>query len=271
VLIVVLISFSFAHAMDIMCNFKMSSIIVVGNIYICDDPWVVDFGDGKTLTSVDGVHLEGKNNDDIEGFQCGSIFNTLAFTPNLFDFFPNLRFINWQSITLNTISSSDIHLFSALEVIAIRYTQIVSIDGDLFQQNPKLRYISLAANQIQHVGENLLANLPLLEIVNFEGNICLSTIAMTQDSIQELNRELPIQCPPLITTEPPTTTTTWTPQPEYCPADCSERFGRNEHEISTLKAKQEAQNKAINELNVEIVELKRQVRELMASPCSCSP
>jgi hypothetical protein len=86
---------------------------------------------------------------------------------------------------------------------------LTNIEGNLFENNPKLVRISFLGNKIlQHVGHDLLTGLNDLKEVIFLDNLCISKLARNQTEIRNLNRQLPISCPSL-TTGPPTTTPTY--------------------------------------------------------------
>lgn len=122
--------------------------------------------------------------------------------------------------------------------------KLVSLNGDLFQHSRKLQTIYLDGNLLEHVRHDLLAGLTYLTSVYFEANPCINTKAHAAQQIQELNRQLPIQCPPLDTTkDPPTTTTSTTSEPNECSPSCTSSEGAQE-----MKKRIEALEKVVAEL-----------------------
>jgi vacuolar-type H+-ATPase subunit I/STV1 len=196
----------------------------------------------------------------------------------------------------------------------------LSIDGDLFKHSQQLRWIFFGSSPTQHFGYNLLTSLQHLEVVDFYEIACMINIfANTTEAIQEVNRILPIQCPPLTVESTTLSTTTSTTAPDFCPASCMDEIKENENEIQIVRNRQNGLNSEfeeklrqqtdetnslkqltkghtdkieqnqkeiqdlgqqqsglksqfeveMNRQSNEIDELKRQMRELMASPCTC--
>jgi Leucine-rich repeat (LRR) protein len=208
VLAIFVISFAAGHALVIECNYINETIITdAGEMYTCVNATIIEYGNDKTVTNTTGTHEVGKSNNDVEGFLTELTFNLTDFPVNLAGFFPKLRVLLIYAPDLTSISSESLKL-PFLEGFVMFFSQIVSIDGNLFQHTPNLKWIYFVFNKIQHIGHNLLTNLPNLKEVGFISNPCINnlTFANTPAAIQELNRQLPIFCPPLSpTTLAPTT------------------------------------------------------------------
>lgn len=250
------------NALIMECRFQMFNHSQIdGEVYLCSAN-VKRIGTDDTLTNVTGDHLPGKSTADVE-YLHGSFITITMIPEKLVDFFPNLKIFQWDSTGLTAISSQDLRPFPNLIAFYAAYNKkLESIDGNLFEHSPNLKLISLYNNEIQHVGHNLLTNMPNLEIVWFNLNPCINTNAFGTGEILELNRQLPISCPPL---ELPTTTIV----PESCSAGCLELIEDNQIEISLLRLQVESQTNTIEEMRNAIAEMKSQIREIQASPCSC--
>jgi hypothetical protein len=234
------------------CYFRIQDFVYLKNAYICDRATII-YGNGSVHDSVSeiaGTHIAGKKNKDVESLQI--INGKLYKIPSGIEkFFPNLRLLWLQGSNLSSLSSTDLQ-FPSLIAFRVSNSKLKTVDGNLFENNPNLNYIALDFNQIKNVGYNLLTGLKYLKEVNFRINPCISTLADlladTPEKIQELNIQLPISCPPLVTEPPPTTTTAISTVSSESPSGCP-----NQDEM----------------LLNRIIELERKVREITSNPCSC--
>jgi hypothetical protein len=241
------------------CAFSDMGLGYIGTVYACNRLTTVELGDGKQIADISGDHVQGRDNANVKGFFSQTSTHSTYFPRNLGEFFPNLISLHFGQSNFTSISSNDLRNLPTLEVFIMYHSKLLSIDGDLFQNTPNLRVVGIAYNPLlQHVGFNLLTDLSRLQIGNFYENGCINMYAGTSDQIQELKRVLPIQCTPL----PCESTTTSTTAPDFCSAGCMDEIKENEKEIQLLRVE-------ISRQSGEIDELKRQMRELMASPCSC--
>lgn len=152
---------------------------------------------GKALEDVRGNHLTGKSNLDVEFLDIGQ--QDLAYIPKGIEkFFKNLIGIRYKHSNLATISSDDLKPFPQLLFFGMYDTKLVSLDGNLFQNNLNLQVVSIFANKIEHIGPNLLGGLSQLKDVSFTSNVCINNYAYSMEAIKELNEQLPILCPPKI-------------------------------------------------------------------------
>jgi Leucine-rich repeat (LRR) protein len=95
---------------------------------------------------------------------------------------------------LKTISADDLKQFPKLEILFLNMNKLVSLDGNLFQHTRKLQSVDFYANELEHVGENLLTGLENLKYASFQNNPCIDIYANTHQKVQELNDQLPIKC-----------------------------------------------------------------------------
>jgi hypothetical protein len=243
---------SLTQAVVFDCIFQNVVFSVGGDVYSCFLPTITNTG--STL-EIRGTHKVGKSNSDVEGFYINN--QPLNEIPNgLNNFFPNLNVFFVVNLNLSSISSNDLQYPELLYFRALN-SKLENIDGNLFENNPKLVYIDFELNQIKNVGNDLLTGLNDLEEIDFRNNPCINKRAMNPTEIQELNRLLPISCPPLVTTTTakttPTTTISTTTDSNVCSSGCFDQIKLVE-----------------DKLMQRIIELERQMLELTLSPCSCS-
>jgi hypothetical protein len=250
--LVFIFGFSLTQAMVIDCYFSNYGFSdFPGSMYTCSRPNISGSG---SVSEING-HSYGKSNYDVGGFYVSE--QPLVEIPKgLGNFFRNLKHFRIYKTNISSISSSDIQ-FPKLMYFYAQYNKIISVDGDLFENNPNLVQIDFTNNKIQHVGHDLLTGLNDLKLVNFFMNPCINKIAKTPEQIQELINLLPYNCPPL-ESGPPITSTTISTSTEYgeCSSGCADR-------IDMVKDEIEAHEK-------RFIELEKQMREITSSPCSCS-
>lgn len=231
---------------------------------------------------------------------------TKKLPKNIDRFFPNLEVIVWEAGYLTSVTADDLRVFPALKVLNLYINELTSLDANLFQLNPELSWISFSFNLIAHVGQNLLSNLNNLSHVNFNNNVCINETARTTQEIQELNVILTSKCSLSTTTSPPTTTTTTSlpttstatikTTESACYIRCSvnneiddqniiiSEQGRaidilngvvnglvegKEEQTGTIEGLQQKitdQDKLINNFEKRIVELEKQMIEILAKP-----
>jgi hypothetical protein len=248
------LSLSIAKAFEFNCEFSETFWVVINNVYTCRPEISVS----ESALTIRGNHSIGRTDSDVEGLNIMSQ-EIIEIPEGIEKFFPNLRAIQVYDSNLESLSANILKQFSKLNVFSIQHNKVKSFDGNLFQGNLQLRYIIFFQNGIQHVGNNLFANLNDLELAGLQDEICINRVETTKEKIQELSDQLPIKCPPLAT-EPTTvatttvtaTTTTTTEMPSSeCSSGC----------IDKMMEIVEAQEK-------RILELEKQMREISANPCS---
>jgi hypothetical protein len=191
---IVLVFFaSCGQSVIIDCEFIMANWEAVGAVYNC---WSGSQAseNSRVIQEVRGEHAPGLTNLDVKlFFEFG---NELQYIPsNIAVVFPNLIAMFIDSPLLE-LSASDLQPFPNL----VRFQSMAGlfqvVDGDLFQHNPRLRWINLYGGWLEHVGENLLSGLSELIQADFRDNECINFLADTPETIQELQQLLLVQCPP---------------------------------------------------------------------------
>jgi hypothetical protein len=265
-----------ANAITLKCEFGKDNWGIGGLIYICSAT-ITSPANSSVIESVEGKHLSGMSNVNVNGFRLER--QSLSEIPrNLADLFPNLKAIDFNSNQISMISAIHLQPFAELFWLRFYKNKIVSIDGDLFQHNTKLKNIGFSYNLLQEVGVNLLGNLPLLEKVDFRNNPCISDWAQNREGIFIVNYWLPIKCPPLAatttstTTETPTTTspttiTKFTTQlPERCPLRCTlaDEFDELTSKVTQLNLLTVAQSEVSDATKAEVTELRESNADLQS-------
>lgn len=295
---------SCGHAGIFLCDFKMTTIGAIEEVYGCNATWVQREGESPNLEGVVGQNLPGKTYTDVGHL---NVETRPDFIPKGIElYFPNLLSLRWFKTNLSVISKEDLRPFPQLKVLYLPVNQIVVLGGDLFSFTPDLLWISFIQNQIEQVGHDLLTDLKDLERVFFNENPCINDYAIDREGIKRLNAILPVNCTYVETTTTTTTTTqsTTTPTttelttnpPDECSEPCLIRIELSEREISKLhdeisklhvsndilNAENGALNNQIASLNDEVLELQsftealaarveeteKKLREISSSPSS---
>lgn len=237
----------------------MQYFLNLGDLYACR-PNVVN-GTDVYIRQVEGNHLEGKSYFDVEAL---TIYyqNLPTFPKNIAELFPNLKDLECQSSKMMSISAEDLRPFPNLLALLLFGNNLVSIDSDLFRFTPKIQHISFDKNLIEHVGEGLLTGLDNLSRAGFENNTCIHFMAYSQNQVPELVKKLE-KCPP------------------KCNDECykklegrfyetekrfEEKFATLVNEIKAMKINEGEQRNIINESEERIVELEKQIREMIVRP-----
>lgn len=155
------------------------------DVYECEtkDLFVTE---SSIVTRVFGDHMEDKNNLDVERLHIKD--QTCHYMPRGFEtFFPNLRGIRIASTHLQSIGSTDLKPFPRLIAVDFPFNDIMNIDSDTFDFNPKLNFIHFGMNKISFVGRNIFKNQNAEELqVYFYGNICVDQDAFDSQAIANL-------------------------------------------------------------------------------------
>lgn len=264
-----LIAFAFfaasANGIIVECDFFFANFNFVGSLYICEAT-IKNFRNPKVLESVVGDYFIGNTANEVRAVVgSGVLFG--EFFDNWAEFFPNVTLFEFSGGEIKNISASKLKPFEGLTYLNLWRNEIVSIDGDLFQHNPNIKYVNFEDNLLENIGENLIVDLGNLKEVNFRNNPCIFGFAASRREIVELNRLLPINCPPLTTTPSPPPPTTSVFPPNECSLRCtlSQEFDVLNQNVTFMDFRIGAQNKNIYDQSVTNQKLQAIVEELQIS------
>lgn len=248
----------FTSAVEIQCDFGNENFDNIVGLYTCRVT-VINMVDQAAVSKVTGTHFSDRNNADVKGFWILEN-KVLSIIPiGIETFFVNLEAFQWSSGNISSVESSTFQPFPNLLHIDLGDNKLVTLDGNLFQHTRKLQTIYLDTNSLMHVGHDLLTGMTDLTFAYFQGNPCIDAEANTKQQIQDLNLQLPIQCPPSTnSTDPPTTThpattiTSTTSESNECTVRCTS-------------------NEEADEMKTRIDVLESMVAELELKSRSCIP
>lgn len=252
-LIFLLAVLSSTSALTFNCTFGWRDFVYLSppSRYGCINP-TITFDGSENLTDVNGVHESGKTHADVEMLTILNVTELTFFPRKIEEFFSNLIAISVDQCDIRALNGDELEPFDKMTWIRLSHNlNLERIPGNLFSLNQLIETIFINQNNISHVGEDLLVNLPNLSHANFNFNKCINQAAVNVEQINYLINSLRNQCPDIIitTTEEPTITTT--PDDSSC-GDSLEIVCSLQQEVQLL----------IEEKNALIVELEEYVAGL---------
>lgn len=168
--------------------------MTVGNFYECEAT-IVAVGDPRIVERINANHFPGKRNADVNGILFKSQHMPL-FPRRIEKSFPNIQVITVFNTTLREISRDDIRPFADLRDLDLTSNNIQSITSDLFEDNNKVRSVTLHFNPLKHVGHQAFEKLPELRILHLRNTTCQNRFALTRQASLQIIHHLFLDCPP---------------------------------------------------------------------------
>ena len=120
---------------------------------------------------------------------------TLFFIPQaLGNFFQEAEGFEVAYSGLKKIQKKDIAQFPKLIELWLYGTKLRSLPSDLFEGNPELKSLHLYRNRIKTIGQNILAPLKNLLMINLESNSCIDYSASGLSEIKSIIDEIHSNC-----------------------------------------------------------------------------
>ena len=125
----------------------------------------------KEIKAIHGIHLNGFTNDSVRIVDFN--LSVLNFVPKgLIKIFPNLLCLKIVNCGLKEICGEDLAEFENLERLDISSNQLTTVPKNLFVNTPKLKWISLDNNKIEHISSELFQPIihNKIQHISFLGN-----------------------------------------------------------------------------------------------------
>lgn len=158
--------------------YKGASAKIIDTGFECSDYRVIRNAFPKTpLLTLTNVERPNGSLYDAAGLQEFTSFNIhdarIAYVPsNLNGKFPNLRSISFTSCDIAYLGQENLAQFgSLLKIVEFDNNKLISLDEDLFKNNPNVVYVSFKNNELQYIGSTFFTNLNLknaISRVNFD-------------------------------------------------------------------------------------------------------
>lgn len=93
---------------------------------------------------------------------------------------------------LRTIRFNQFHTMPLLQRIAISDNLLETLDGRLLSHTPQVTFFLFARNQVKSIGRNIFDNVPNIEVINGNDNVCTDGFWVIGDihSIESIRRDL---------------------------------------------------------------------------------
>lgn len=204
VAIVLIVAIQPSNGFTIDCIYKQFTFTSVLNVYTCEPMLIRKAPGDRIVTGVSQNHPAGRMDSDVRGFHLDR--STIEFIPEgLATFWPNLELIVMRWTSVNTISAASLVGLRNLRQIILDDSNIVSIDNDVFVNNPLIRQISLLRNPVRNVGNCAFEELSLLTVLDMRNNMCMNQRAATRVQVTGMVPQVVIRCPTLVVPVPPRT------------------------------------------------------------------
>ncbi|KAL7012431.1 hypothetical protein ACKWTF_014849 [Chironomus riparius] len=188
----------FGDSVDIQCEYKADTWIVVGSDYECEllNTLNIKSRESAVINSVSGSHLSGKSNADVTCFYSSDSSYVIEYFPrNLDNIFTNLKIIFIYDGRLKEIQQSDLRPFTKLVYLNLYQNDIEFLEDGLFAYNPELKFVSLSYNKIIHIGSQVFDNLNKLTWLWLLGNTCIDMDAdNNQTAVKEVISQAKSKC-----------------------------------------------------------------------------
>ncbi|CAG9810429.1 unnamed protein product [Chironomus riparius] len=175
---------SYLDAVDIMCKYQILEFIPLGSTYTCYTTsfYQISSRSESSITQTTGLHLFGKNNINVEGFEWK--YGNIAYFPTkLTSIFNNLKVI-YMVTYIKEIRQSDLMPFTKLVHLNMNYNQIEVLEAGLFDYNPHLEYINFKSNKISQIDSKIFDKLPKMRFLDLRTNECINMKA--EDSLTDV-------------------------------------------------------------------------------------
>lgn len=188
-----LLFLSVTAALELQCKFETDE--PERSYYECvvDNPRVDS--SRTVVTAVAGVHLEGRNNNDVCCFLVRRSPLLRAMPKGLEKFFPNLTMIRIETTRLSSIKQTDLKPLSELTILDLMYNKLRVLESGLFEFNTKLSEIYFGGNQLNAIAPDILDPLVNLENAFFGMNLCIDMeFGYGKISLDDLKKEIHSNC-----------------------------------------------------------------------------
>lgn len=175
------------------CEFQLSRILKVKEIYKCKVQDLKIESAAVSITSTEGDQKANKSSGDvgilvIENQVC-------HFLPKDLDkHFPKIYHLDVNHSGLKVVTADDMKMFPQLQHLFMRNNQIEVLTHDLLHHNPLLTFVNFNQNRIKIIDPSTFDLLPQLVSLSLEGNICVDGFAMQDEALREFKAEITRNC-----------------------------------------------------------------------------
>lgn len=181
-LLIIIFLIPVSAAININCEFSDLGWQYLGNQYTCHVKNLQLESANAVVEGINGVHSSGKSHDDVIAL---NIQNQVChFMPRRFEkFFKNIEGLQVYISVLKAIFKEDLKQFPLLKSFYIMDCKLTVIQPDLFEYNPKLKYINFDGNRIRSIVPATFDSIDDLEQLHMSGNVCISKSAAERKGV----------------------------------------------------------------------------------------
>lgn len=177
------------------CLYEVVHYDASGTMYRCEVSNVVNITSPETavIESVNGTHNFLKHDNDVKAFKANS--KSITYFPRqLQKFFKNLKAITIWHGRIREICQLDIKMFPELVEFNLHENDIVALPRDLFDFNPKMKYISFSDNKIVYIEDGIFDKLPNVRFLYLNKNICIQMDGENSNDVKEVIKKIKPLC-----------------------------------------------------------------------------
>lgn len=197
VIVFLLLNIHFGISVEIVCTFLMLNVLNLpghDEVYSCQGK--VNYADKEDNTHTAGVHFNFHTDSDVKGLQI--VNDDLRYLiKDIEKSFPNLEQINFGNNFVLKLSNEYLVPHKNLEYFMIDHNLIESINNNLFNGLTRLKEFYMRKNNLKNVQHELV--LPKGVKYFFNDNACINENSTESISVEKLNFDLMMECPPTIT------------------------------------------------------------------------
>lgn len=162
------------------------------NFYKC----TVNYLSTYRIDGVNGKHLNGKSNENVEFFQVKN--SSLQFLPRgLHETFPSLKFISITAENFTEILRDDLKPFGEnLITLLLFKTKIMNFPVDLFKDTPNIGLLTLEApigHEVGHVKREMFDSIENLFLLSIKFT-CITAVDHRRGEIENLLENIEFRC-----------------------------------------------------------------------------
>jgi FtsZ-binding cell division protein ZapB len=149
----------------IKCAFTMTAVWQSrGPYYMCQVQNRDIFrGQSMTIASIEGAHLPGMTDHDVQAFFLNGAHNLNQIPANLSGVFPNLVMLSIDNSKITDLTSDDLKPFPKLKYFIMTSSLIEVIRGDLFAHTPRIEVIDFRnSHNLEHIDPRTFSGLKKL-------------------------------------------------------------------------------------------------------------
>ncbi|KAG5668064.1 hypothetical protein PVAND_016020 [Polypedilum vanderplanki] len=133
----------------------------------------------------------GMTNDDIQSLNIDDNYSIKQFPTEVSNVFGKLILIRIRNPNINKLSNEDLKEFPKLKSLRITGAFLKTIEENLFANNPELEVVDFSWNLINQIDPRTFSNLNNLRVLELIKNKCeILNTAETRDEVEELVKEI---------------------------------------------------------------------------------